>query len=208
MSSVIENLVPVQTVNSILSGSYVKLRRITIKEYDSMIKTGVFNKDDNIELLNGVIVEKMPKGTKHATLNDIIATRLIQKFGERACIRNQNPIWLDDFSEPEPDIVLVKPPLERYFDNHPTPSEIFLIIEIADSTLDYDRNTKSLAYARAEIQQYLLLNVQDRTIEDYREPSADGYQSKQTYRAEQTFNLTAFPDLQLEVNDFLPVEKE
>ncbi|MEJ7699798.1 MAG: Uma2 family endonuclease [Pyrinomonadaceae bacterium] len=83
-----------------------------------------------------------------------------------------------------------------------------MIIEIADSTLDYDRNTKSLAYARAEIQQYLLLNVQDRTIEDYREPSADGYQSKQTYRAGQTFNLTAFPDVQLEVNNFLPVEKE
>ncbi len=207
MSSVIENLAPAQALNS-RGNNYVKLRQITTKEYDAMIDNGVFDEDDNIELLNGVIVEKMPKGMKHPTLNDIIAMLLIQKFGDKACVRNQNPIWLDDFSEPEPDIVLAKAPLERYFDGHPTPSEIFLIIEIADSTLGYDRNTKSLAYARAKIQQYLLLNVQDRTIEDYREPSADGYQSKQTYRAEQTFNLTAFPNVQLEVNDFLPVEKE
>ena len=87
------------------------------------------------------------------------------------------------------------------------PDEIFLILEISDSTLDYDRNIKSLAYAQAGIRQYLLLNIQEQTLEDYREPTANGYQSKQTLRAGQKINLDAFPDVYLEVKDFLPTEK-
>lgn len=207
MSAVIETPTPVQPLTGNFNGQTLKLHQITVEQYDAMIENGVFDENDQIELLNGVIIEKMPKGTKHATLNDIIATHLINRFGEKVCVKNQNPIWLDEFSEPEPDIVLAKPPFERYFDAHPTPDEIFLILEIADSTLGYDRNTKGAAYSRAGIRQYLLLNVQEKTLEDYREPGADGFQSKQTYRAEQTFNLVAFPDISLNVSDFLPVEK-
>lgn len=128
-------------------------------------------------------------------------------MGDKACVRNQNLVWLDEFSEPEPDIVLAQPPFEKYFDKHPTPDEIFLILEISDSTLSYDRNTKGAAYARAGIRQYLLLNVQDNTLEDYREPGADGFQSKQTRRAGNSFNLVAFSDVSLAVENFLPVEK-
>src|SRR5205085_3308981 len=126
---------------------------------------------------------------------------------QKVWIRNQNPIWLDDFSEPEPDIVLVEPPFSKYFEKHPTPADIFVILEVSDTTLNFDRTAKSAAYARAGIRQYLLLNVQDGTLEDYREPSADGYQSKQTLRGEQTFSLVAFPDILLQAKDFLPIEE-
>ena len=204
MSTVIETSHSVEPLFGIFDGQNLKLRQISVKQYDAMIKNGVFDENDRVELLNGAIIEKMPKGTKHATLNDIIATRLIQKLGEIACVRNQNPIWLDDFSEPEPDIVLAEPPLENYYNNHPTPKDIFLILEISDSTLNYDRRAKSLAYSKAGIRQYLLLNVQERTLEDYRQPSADGFQSKQTYRAGQEFNLVAFPEISVEVSEFLP----
>lgn len=209
MSAVIETTSQTEptTIGS-FNGQTLKLRQITVEKYDLMIESGVFDENDQIELLNGVIVEKMPKGTKHATLNDIIATRLIQTLGEEVCVKNQNPIWLDEFSEPEPDIVLAKPPFERYFEKHPTPDDILLILEIADSSLGYDRNTKGLAYSRAGILQYILINVQEKTLEDYREPGADGFQSKQTLRAGQTFRLVAFPEISLSVNDFLPVEKD
>lgn len=90
---------------------------------------------------------------------------------------------------------------------HPTPAEIYLILEISDSTLSLDRNAKAVAYARAGIRQYLLLNVGEQTIEDYREPGFDGFQSKQTLRAGQTLTLVAFPEISLEVADFLPAEK-
>ncbi|MEO8073292.1 MAG: Uma2 family endonuclease [Acidobacteriota bacterium] len=204
MSAVIETSHLVEPLFGVFDGQNLKLRQISVKEYDAMIKNGVFDEDDRIELLNGAIIEKMPKGTKHAAINDIIATRLIQKLGEIACVRNQNPIWLDEFSEPEPDIVLAEPPLESYYNRHPTPEDIFLILEISDSTLNYDRRAKSLAYSKAGIRQYLLLNVQEQTLEDYRHPGADGFQSKQTYRAGQEFNLVAFPEIAVQVSDFLP----
>ena len=189
------------------NGQNLKLRQITVEEYDLMIQNGVFDEDDQVELLNGAIVEKMPKGPSHATFNDIIATRFIQKLGDKVCVRNQNPVWLDEFSEPEPDVALVEPPFEKYFKGHPTPNEIYLILEVSDSTLGYDRITKGDAYARAGIRQYIVLNVQEKLLEDYREPSADGFQSKQTYRAGQQFNLVVFPDVLLSVDDFLPAEK-
>lgn len=207
MSAVIETSSQTQSAIGNFNNQTLKLRQITVAEYDLMIESGVFDENDQIELLDGVIIEKMPKGTKHATLNDIIAARFINELGQKVYVRNQNPIWLDNFSEPEPDVVLATPPFEKYFENHPTPDEILLILEIADSTLNYDRNTKGTAYARAGIQQYILLNVQEKTLEDYREPGADGFQSKQTYRSEQAFNLVAFPEISFQVKDFLPVEK-
>lgn len=208
MSAVIEVPVPVQSLTGIFNGENLKLRRITVKKYDRMIESGVFDETDRIELLNGAIIEKMPKGTKHSAATDRAARVFYRRFGEKVFVRNQNPVWLDEFSEPEPDIVVAVPKADEYETSHPTPDEIFLILEISDSTLSYDRQTKGAAYARAGIKQYLLLNIQEDTLEDYREPGADGFQSKQTHRAGGSFNLIAFPDVSLDVNDFLPVEKQ
>lgn len=207
MAAVIETSTPAQTLTGNFNGQTLKLRQITVEEYDQMIESGVFDENDRVELLNGAIVEKMPKGKKHSAATDRIAKFLDRRFNEYFFVRNQNPIWLSEFSEPEPDIVLAVLREDEYESSHPTPDEIYLILEVSDSTLNYDRNTKGEAYARAGIRQYLVLNVQEKTLEDYREPGADGYGSKQTYRAGQTFNLVAFPDISLNVNDFLPVEK-
>jgi Uma2 family endonuclease len=184
------------------------LRQITVKEYDAMIESGVFDEDDQVELLNGAIVEKMPKGTKHSAATYRVAKKFFKIFDEKAVVRIQDSIWLDGVSEPEPDIVVAYPKEDDYENSHPTPDEIYLVLEVSDSTLSYDRNAKKEAYSRAEIRQYLVLNVQDKTIEDYREPSADGFQSKQTYRVGQSFNLVAFPEITISVSDFLPSEKE
>jgi len=203
MSAVIEIIESSPTLTGNFNGHHLKLRQITVKEYDAMIENGVFDENDQVELLNGAIVEKMPKGTKHSAATDRLVRVFYRQFGETVFIRNQNPVWLDEFSEPEPDIVLTIPRTDEYENSHPTPAEIYLILEVSDSTLSYDRKTKGEAYARAGIQQYLVLNVQDKTIEDYREPGADGFQTKQTYRLGQDFNLVAFPDVRIYVSDFL-----
>src|SRR4028118_363984 len=207
MSAVIEISKLTNNANGKPNDDFLKLRPFSVKEYDWMIEQGILTENDNIELLNGAIVEKMPKGTKHSAANDRVARVFYRVLGDKAIVRNQNPIWLDDFSEPEPDIVLAALNENDYEDKHPTPEDIFLILEVSDSTLSYDRTAKSAAYARAGIRQYLLLNVQDGTLEDYREPGSDGYQSKQTLRDEQTFNLVAFPDVILQAKGFLPIEK-
>lgn len=208
MSAVIETVSQTQPAIGNFNGQTLKLRQITVEEYDLMIESGVFDETDRIELLNGVIIEKMPKGTKHSAVTDRAARVFYRYFGENVFIRNQNPIWLDEFSEPEPNIVVAAPKEDEYENSHPTPGDIFLILEVSDSTLDYDRNTKGAAYSRAGIVEYMVLNIREKTLEDYREPGADGFQSKQTYRAGQNFNLVAFPEVSLQVSDFLPVEKD
>lgn len=208
MAAVIENVLQTQNLIGNFNGQRVKLRRITVEEYDAMIESGVFDENDQVELLNGAIVEKIPKGNHHSAATDRIAKFFDRSFNEIIFVRNQNPIWLDEYSEPEPDIVLALPQADEYENSHPKPEEIFLILEVSGSTLGYDRNTKGEAYARAGIRQYLVLNVQEKTLEDYREPSSeDGFQSKQTLRAGQQFNLVAFPEILLNVSDFLPTEK-
>ena len=199
MSAVLENTIPKTEVYQ--NGQVFNARLISVTQYDEMIEHGILTTEDKVELLNGVIIEKMPKGIKHAAINDLAAEMFRETLGSRAIIRNQNPVVLDDYSEPEPDIVLAKPPREIYLERHPTPEDILLIIEISDTTLGRDRVTKSLAYAKAEIQQYLVLNLQNETIEEYREPSEDGYQFKRTLRKGDSLNLVAFPEVEIKIDD-------
>ncbi|MEO6589012.1 MAG: Uma2 family endonuclease, partial [Pyrinomonadaceae bacterium] len=135
MSVVIETVSPTQNLTGNFNGYNVKLRRITAREYDAMIENGVFDENDQVELLNGAIIEKMPKGNKHSAATDRIAKFFDRNFNEIIFVRNQNPIWLDEFSEPEPDIVLASLRADEYENSHPTAQEIFLILGISDSTL-------------------------------------------------------------------------
>ncbi len=183
-------------------------RLITVAEYDRMTELGFFDNGERVELLNGEIIEIMGKGTKHAILNDLVADVLNEKLGKSVYLRNQNPITLDNFSEPEPDIVLAKQPRGNYFEKHPTSADIYLVMEISDTTLYQDRETKLLLYARAGIVQYLLLNVNEQTIEDYREPNFDGYEFKKTHRIGDKFNLVAFPEIEIKVSEILVANAE
>ncbi len=177
--------------------------RISVEIYDEMIEHGILDENDNVELLNGRIIEKMPKGTKHSSYNDVITRFFYKNLDENCVIRNQNPIWLDESTEPEPDVVLAKLPREKYLENHPKPEDILLLIEISDSTLYVDRNVKSMSYSRAGILQYLIVNVENKTVEDYQNPTADGYVLKQIYKIGDKFTLNAFPELEIAVEDFL-----
>ena len=196
MSIVLEN-----TISRPMTTNGVKTRLITVAEYDRMIEAEIYTENDRIELLNGEIVEIMPKGPKHTSANSRVVRFFIRLFGEKVIVRGQDPIWLDGISEPEPDIVLAKWNETEYSEGHPTPADIFLIMEISDTTLAYDREAKAKAYSRNNIQQYLLLNLQNETIEDFREPSEDGYQFKRTLRKGDSLNLTAFPEIEISLDD-------
>lgn len=199
----IEQTIAEQKTNGVLSEA-VKPRLISVAMYDKMIEHGILTEDDKVELLNGVIIEKMPKGAKHSSITDKLTRFFFRVLDDKVVIRNQNPIWLDENSEPEPDIVLAAQDENEYSEKHPKPEDIFLIIEVSDSTVWLDRNSKQKAYARVGIRQYVLVNLHNSTFEDYREPSVDGYQSKQTYRAGQIFNLVAFPEIEINVSELLP----
>jgi Uma2 family endonuclease len=194
--------VPQSVVNgrSATSGLY----RFTVKDYYRMLEAGILTEDDRVELIRGQIRTMSPKGIKHSASNDRANRYLTRLLGDRALIRIQNPIHLDDHSEPEPDVVLAMPTEDEYDYHHPGPEEILMLLEVAESSLVYDREEKSLLYAQAGIKQYCILNLRDRELEDYRNPGQDGYRSKQTYTAEDRFPLAAFPDISIEVNALLP----
>ena len=201
MSAVLE--LTEKSISNGNAGFAVKPHRFSVRTYDLMIERGVLDANDNVELLNGEIIDKTSKGKKYAYYNDLISDYLKETFGKESIVRNQNPIYLDEFSQPEPDIVLAKMPRENYLARHPAPEDILLLVEVSDSTLYFDRNEKGLAYAQAGIRQYLLINVENRTVEDYRNPNNDGYATKQTYKAGDVFSLLAFPNIEIAVEDFL-----
>lgn len=181
--------------------------RLRVKDYEKMIEHGIFGEDERIELWDGVLIEMSPKGIKHANAIRRIDKQIEEKLGDKVIFSAQDPIQLDDFSEPEPDVVLLAPPIEKYDFHHPKPQDIFLIIEIADSSLGYDRR-KALKYAQNGIPQYLILNLNANEMEDYREPSADGYRFKKTFLKTESFNLVSFPETEINVADLLPPESQ
>lgn len=199
MSAVLEAQQTQTTVKSL----GIKKRPISVREYDRMIEIGLFDEDERIELLNGEIVEIMPKGTKHTSATSKTNRVFNKLFVEKAIIRIQDPIILNDFSEPEPDIVLAKLEENEYAERDPMPEDILLLMEISDTTLPYDRDVKSIAYARANISQYLIFNLAEETIEDYREPAPDGYGFKKTYRRGNVFSLVEFPEIEIKIDDLL-----
>lgn len=144
--------------------------RLSVEQYHEMIRTGILTADDQVELLEGWLVAKMPKKPQHR-----IATRLTQKALEAIVpagwyVDAQEPITLAD-SEPEPDVMIVRGETQDYSDRHPQADEIALIVEIADSTLERDRSTKKRMYARAGIPVYWIVNLVENTCEVYSAPS-------------------------------------
>lgn len=182
------------------------LRLFTADEYEKMVEAGILEEDEHVELISGRILEMSPKGIGHAVATDRANRCFLTRLGTRAIVRNQNPIRLYDASEPEPDLVLAKPHVKEYADHHPTASEILLVLEVAESSLAYDRIAKSVLYSRAGIPQCLILNLKAREMEDYRDPGPDGYRSKETYRSDESVTLLAFPDVSISVAELLPPE--
>jgi len=144
--------------------------RFSVEQYHEMIRAGILTADDQVELLEGWLVAKMPKKPQHR-----IATRLTQKALEGIVpdgwyVDAQEPITLAD-SEPEPDVMIVRGETQDYHDRHPHADEIALVVEISDSTLERDRSTKKRMYARAGIPVYWIVNLVDNTCEVYSAPS-------------------------------------
>ena len=147
--------------------------RFTVNEYDEMIARGILNENDRVELIRGEIVDKMPIGPRHAACVKRLNALFQLLYRGRWTVSVQDPIAFDD-SKPEPDIALLRPRDDYYSEGTPQPSDILLVIEVADSSLDFDRDTKAALYAEAGIPEYWIVNLIDNCVEVHRGPKADG----------------------------------
>jgi Uma2 family endonuclease len=176
----------------------------TVEEYHRMAETGILDDSEHVELLEGKIIWMSAKGTAHRSAVGRSDYLLKEALKNRAWVSIQDPITLNDRSEPEPDIAVVKIDPLDYADHHPVPSEVYLIIEVADSSLKFDCETKSKAYAQAKIKDYWVLDVVERQLYIFREPTSEGYKSKVVLGEQETISPLQFPDLQIGVREILP----
>ena len=179
-------------------------RKFTVAEYYRMAEVGVLGPNERLELIEGDIIVMAPIGPGHAGSVDIIGNLFVRKLGEQFIVRSQNPIHLDDGSEPQPDIVVARLRRDYYTAAHPTPADILLIVEVAQSSLEYDRDIKAHLYGRNGIPETWVKNLHEDCIERFTEPGPDGYAQHTIHRRRETITPVPFPDLELAVDDLLP----
>ena len=187
----------------------IRNRHWTRQEYDQLIKIGFFYDDEPIELLGGQLIVAEPKGSPHQTAIALTAEALRLGFGPGWSIRIQGPVALDDESEPEPDVVVVPGGPRDYLAAHP--ARPTLLVEVAASSLAFDRSHKGSLYARAGVADYWIVNVVDQALEVYRQPAVDRsaefgwrYLDVQVFRAGMTVSPLTRPDVVVAVADLLP----
>ncbi len=160
--------------------------RLRVDQYHEMIRTGILTSDDQVELLEGWLIPKMPKNPPHRIVTKLTHNALEKIIPAGYYIDSQEPITLSD-SEPEPDVVIVRGNTRDYQESHPEAEDVLVVIEVSDSTLDKDRGVKKRSYARAGIPIYWIINLIDETCEVYSKPgqsfTESDYQHCQIYNS-------------------------
>lgn len=178
-------------------------RLISIDEYHRMAADGLFSEDDRVELIEGEIVEMTPIGNWHAAsvrrLDDLFTTSL----GRRALVDKEHPVRLGDWAEPEPDLAVLVRRDDYYTSATPTAADVFLVVEVADSSAGYDRSVKAPLYAQQGIREYWLLDLRGQVLEVYRQASPSGYRAIRRLHRGDSIAMEAFPDIVFAVSSLL-----
>lgn len=175
----------------------------TTTEYHKLRETGFFTEDDRVELIDGEIIAMSPIGPKHAGCVNKLNAFLNRKVGRHAIVAPQNPVWLNEYSEPQPDIALLKPRDDFYMNSHPTPDDTLVAIEVADSTLEGDRQIKLPKYALAGVPEFWLVDLVNNRIEVHALPNEGVYQEVRIILRHQNIISRALPHLKLKASDIL-----
>ena len=188
-----------------------RVRRVVgleVDDYHKLGEAGILHEDDRVELVEGMLIDLAPVGTGHAGQVNRLVNRLAPAVSGRAIVAPRNPLRLDEFSEPQPDVLLL-----RYRDDfcataHPRPSDVLLLIEVADTSRAYDRDTKIPLYARYAIPEVWLIDVHDRRMKTFLEPATDGYRRILRPTATDRISPVLFPDVSVDVADLLDLRSQ
>jgi Uma2 family endonuclease len=178
-------------------------RLMTVTEYYRMAEAGILSADDRVELIEGEIIKMSPIGSPHAGHVDLINRLFVLRLGDRAIVRVQSPVRLDEYSEPEPDITLLRPRADFYIMAHPGPEDVLLLIEVAESSLSYDKGRKAPLYARAGIIEFWVVDLLNKAIQVYRKPSQKGYLETRQVRRGGRLSPQALPGLEVSADELL-----
>jgi Uma2 family endonuclease len=172
-------------------------------EFHRMVGAGILSEDDRVELIEGEIVRMSPIGSRHAACVDRLTALFTRRLGTRAIVRVQSPVVLGRRSEPQPDLTLLKPRRDFYADKHPDASDVLLMIEVIESSGEYDRDTKVPLYARAGIPEVWLIDLPAAAIEICRQPTLRSYRDRTRVAGSQRVSPAAFPRATFQVGEIL-----
>jgi Uma2 family endonuclease len=175
--------------------------RFTVHDYHRMGEAGILHEDDRVELIEGELVEMTAIGTRHFSCVNRLTRMLVMSVGDEAIVSVQNPVRLNEYTEPQPDLTVIR--LRDYRESLPGPEDVLLLIEVSDTTLAYDRGMKLPLYARAGIREVWIVDLPGETIERYTDPSEEGYRRADRLRHGQTLESISLPGLTPSVDEVL-----
>jgi Uma2 family endonuclease len=171
----------------------------TVKEYYQLGESGIFNEKSKVELIKGEIIDMSPIGTQHSGWTMHLNRIFSQLIPHNVYINVQNPIHLSDDTEPEPDLTVLAPRELPYFEAHPTAEDVLLLIEVADTSLEYDRDIKIPIYAENGIPECWLFDIKKNDLTIYRQPSSKGYREIYHPRLDEHVTLFAMPEISIDL---------
>ncbi len=181
------------------------LWRFTVEDYHRMAHAGIFMEDDRVELIDGEVIEMSPIGGYHVACVARLNRLLVERLGDDAFVNIQSPVHLNRRSEPEPDVAVVV--ARRYGRDLPAADDVLLLMEVSDTTLNYDRHRKLPLYARSGIQEVWIVDLAGQAIERHTRPGLDGYQETVRSGRGESIESQAVPGLVLDVAAVLGPEE-
>jgi Uma2 family endonuclease len=177
--------------------------RFTVDDLERMVRSGILLEDARVELIEGELYDMNPIGWAHQAVVDRMTAFFVRSLDDRAIVRTQGPIRLSERTLPQPDLALLRPRPDYYRQAGPTPADVFLLVEVSDTTLVYDRDVKLPLYARADIPEVWLIDLPGQRVLVFREPVGGRYRDTLTFRPGERISPQAFPDISLAVDDLL-----
>lgn len=177
--------------------------RLTVADYYRMGEAGVFAPNARVELIEGEVIDMAPIGTRHGSAVKRLNALLTAAVGSRAVVSVQDPLRLGDLSEPEPDLMLLKPRADFYADAHPTAADVLLLIEVADTSARYDREIKLPLYARHGVPEVWIVDLEARLLRFYRAPAGEAYDQSSTTTSPGRIPIAALPGIEIDLAQIL-----
>lgn len=189
---------------NLLDHPWLTRRKLDVADYHRMAEAGILGEDDRVELIEGELIEMAPIGSPHAGTVNGLTHLLVRAVGDRAVVAVQNPVRLGPYSEPQPDVALLRPRADSYRGATPITADVLLLIEVADRSLRYDRTVKLPLYARHGISEVWLIDLESRTVEVHREPAGDAYAMASRAVPGGSLEPALLPGVRLAVADIVP----
>ena len=177
--------------------------RFTTAEYHRLAEAGILGEDDRVELIDGEILEMSPIGRRHVGCVTRLSHLFFRRLGDQAVVFVQNPIHLGERAEPQPDLALLHPRADFYTDADATPDTVLLVVEVADNSAEYDRQTKAPLYARANLPELWIVDLNRDHLAVYRDPTSTGYATTRVLRRGESIRPLAFPHVEIAVDEIL-----